>query len=157
MSLADSLLDQPHVVSGHWKTVSMIVLIFAFGCFSGALSTSMISEHEEGAAILSGRTHLDDLLEQRLMRDLLLEPDQKQQVNDLLAANLAQRKQLEQGYRPQVRALDADTLRKVEAVLKPDQLDQFHHNLALFEQHYGHAVFDTGAAPAPASAEPVEP
>jgi len=146
----DTILDQPPVVSGHWKTVLMIFIIFVFGCFSGSLSTTLIDNHRMADTLLRGKSPVSDLLEKRLMRDIALDAGQRQAVRDLLDANGVQREQLQGQLHPQIQQLDRATTSKIDALLQPDQRDQFHHNITLLDQRYGHNLFDPGA-PAPSA------
>ncbi len=142
----DTILHPPPVVSGHWRTVTNILIIFVFGCVSGAFSMMLIDQHRVGDALLRGETSIGDLLERRLMRDILLEPGQRKSVHDLFEANAHQRQELEVRIRPQIQTLDQATTARIDALLQPDQREQFHNNLAQIEEHYGHKLFDPGAA-----------
>jgi len=140
-------LDQPLVVSGHWKAVLVIFIVFAFGCFSGAVSMSMIAQHRTGDALLRGQNTVGKVLERRLLRDMELEGEQRQAAHALFADNSRQRERLENQIHPQTKLVDHETVTKIDALLQPEQRRQFHKNIAAVERHFGHACFDPGLAP----------
>jgi hypothetical protein len=149
MNTAVPILNQPPVVSGHWKTVLAIFLIFAFGCFSGVLSMSMIARHRAADAALRNPADIGPVLERRLLRGIELDEDQQQHAHNIFKANSDRRQQLQAQLHPIVQALDYGTVTQIDAMLRPDQRDHFHQNVLQLEQNSGKNVFDPTAPAAP--------
>jgi hypothetical protein len=149
MSTAAPILNQPPVVSGHWKTVLAIVLIFAFGCFSGSLSMSIIARQRAADASLQSPADIGPVLERRLLRGVDLDENRRQHAHGIFAANSDRRRQLQAQLHPVLQALDYGTVTQIDAMLRPDQRDQFHRNVLQLEQNSGKNVFDPTAPAAP--------
>jgi hypothetical protein len=116
-------------MNSHWKAVIGVILIFVFGCFSGALCTSLFVGHKIKDLIEKGPDSVAEIMERRLTRNLDLDPDQKQKVHECFQANLKQRKELQTQIQPQVRMLNRQTFQEISAILRPDQADRFHQNV----------------------------
>ena len=115
-----------------WKAVLGIVLIFIFGCVSGAISTSIVFHHKMAAFLQHPGMAMTEAREKRLTGNLGLDANQKQQVHEYFLQNLEQQKELQKEIQPQVQALNRQTRQQIAAILRPDQKDLFHKNVERF-------------------------
>jgi hypothetical protein len=120
-----------------WKAVLGVILIFIFGCFSGAVSTSIYFHHRMLVLLQHPAVALSAALEKRLTGNLDLDANQKQQVHGCFLENLQQRKELQKEIQPRVQMLNQQTLQQVAAILHPDQLELFHQNIEKSRKHAG--------------------
>lgn len=125
-----------------WKAVFGVILIYIFGCFSGAVSISIFFHHKMLESLQHPALTASKALEKRLTGNLNLDANQKQQVDDCFRDNLQQRKELQKQVRPQVQALNLQMIQQVAAVLRPDQTELFHQNVEKFREHLGASAFN---------------
>ncbi|MCE0482882.1 MAG: hypothetical protein LV479_01435 [Methylacidiphilales bacterium] len=125
-----------------WKAVLGIVLIFIFGFVCGITSTSIYAHRKMVEFLQHPALTVSNTLERRLTHNLNLDSDQKQRIHELFLANLDQRKQLQEQIQPQVRVLNRQTFMEINSVLRPDQREQFHQNLAQIRRRFGPALPD---------------
>jgi hypothetical protein len=133
-------------MTSHWKAVLGVVLIYIFGCFSGAFSISIFYHHKLLAFLDHPGVVLSAALERRLTGNLALDAKQKQQVHEYFLENLQQRKELQKQIQPQVQALNLQTIREVAAILRPDQTELFQLNIDKFRSHLGATAFNPAQA-----------
>jgi hypothetical protein len=137
-----------------WKAVIGVILIFILGWFGGAATTLVIARHKALMLLQRDPEPLARLLERMTTRNLGLDDNQKTHLHDLFVENLRQRMDLQKQIQPQVKALNGQTLREINALLTPDQQEHFHDNLVMFKQRFGRNPFnvsadDPSALPAP--------
>jgi hypothetical protein len=156
-------------MKAHWKAFLGVILIFLFGCLSGAVSTSIFFHHMMIEFLQHPGVKLSAALEKRLTGNLDLDEAQKKQVHELFAENLEHRKDVQKQIQPQVKALNRQTMQEIIAILRPDQVDRFHQNLERIHKRLGAVGFtseadnfsppDTQLAPAlaPGTANPPVP
>jgi len=125
-----------------WKAVLGVILIFIFGCFSGAVSTSIFFHHKMIEFLQHPAVAASKALEKRLTGNLGLDATQKQQVDGYFLDNLQQRKELQKQIRPQVQVLNGQTIQQIIAILRPDQKELFHRNVETFREHLGANAFN---------------
>lgn len=131
-------------MTSHWKAFLGVVLIYIFGCFSGAVSTSIFYHHkmlgylQHPALAMSA---VSAALEKRMTGNLNLDENQKQQVHQFFEENLHNRIALQKEMQPQIHDLYRQTFQQVAAILHPDQADLFHQNIENFHNHFGLAAF----------------
>ena len=141
-----------------WKAVLGVILIYLFGCFSGAVSTSIFFHHKmlnfwQNPAVAGLAAQ-----EKRLTGNLGLDANQKQQVHGCFAEYLQQRKELQKQIQPQVQMLNRQTFHEITAILNPDQAKRFHQNIENFRKHFGAKTLDPNAGnPSPPNAQPAAP
>jgi hypothetical protein len=137
-----------------WKAVLGVILIFVLGCVFGAIGTSLIVRHRVLQIVRGGPEAMAELLERRTTRNLDLNTDQKAQIHALVLKNLQDRKQLQMQIQPQVQSENRETLKAIDAVLKPEQVQRFHDNLLEFKMRLGRNPLNPGpeGQSAPASA-----
>ena len=121
-------------MTNHWKAVVGVILIYVFGCFSGAISTSIFFHHRMLAFLQHPAVALSAALEKRLTGNLGLDANQKQQVHAYFLENLQQRKELQKEIQPQVQTLNRQTIQQVRAILRPDQAERFQQNIDKFRK-----------------------
>ena len=117
-----------------WKAVLGVILIYLFGCFSGAVSTSIVFHHKMAAFLQHPGVVMTEAREKRLTGNLGLDANQKQQVHEHFLENLQRRKELQMEIKPQVQMLNRQTLQQVVAILHPDQTERFQQNLERFRK-----------------------
>jgi hypothetical protein len=141
-----------------WKAVVGVILVFILGWFGGALTTLVIAHQRTLLLLQRDPEPLAKLLERQTTRNLGLDEDKRQQLHALILANLKQRMALQKQIQPQVKALNAQTLQQINALLTPDQQEQFHENLVTLKRRFGRNPFNVNAsddAPAPTQPESV--
>jgi predicted component of type VI protein secretion system len=116
-------------MSKTWKAILGVILVYLFGCLSGAVSTSIFFQHKMIQFLRHPAVALSGELEKRLTKNLELDANQKQQVHECFLENLQQRKDLQKTIQPQVQALNQQTLERISAILRPDQREQFDQNV----------------------------
>ena len=112
-----------------WKAVFGVILIYLFGCFSGAVSTSLFSHHKTLGLLQHPAMAVTVALEKSLTGNLGLDASQKRQVHEYFLENLRRRKELQMGIEPQVQMLNRQTFQQVAAILRPDQAERFRQNV----------------------------
>ena len=111
-----------------WKAAAGILLVFVFGCISGALSTSLYFRNEV-LSLERSPSEVADVMETRFTRHLGLDPDQHQQIHRILMEFLKARKQLMTQIQPELQANNRQMLAQIRGVLHPDQLAGFKENV----------------------------
>lgn len=139
-------------MSSHWKAVLGVLLVFVLGCLTGWLGSSVVHYRQAGQILRGNPEVIARLLERRMMGNLNLDQGQRVQIHGLLLQNLGQRKQLQSQIQPQVQALNQQTLRDIDAVLRPEQKERLHGNLEEFKRRFGKSPFNPSAN-VPASGE----
>jgi len=134
-----------------WKAILGVIAIFIFGWLAGVLSTSVFISHRVLALYRGGPAAVEQLLERRLTRGVGLDATQRQQIHGYVMENVNQRLQLQKQIQPQIQALNRQTLKEINAVLRPEQAEKFQANLDYFRMHAGRSFFNPGTDDAPAS------
>jgi hypothetical protein len=134
-----------------WKAVLGVILIYTFGCFSGAVSTSIFFHHRMLNILQHPAVAMTAILEKRLTGNLGLDANQKQQVHGYFQDYLAHRKELQKQIQPQVEALNRQTRQQIAAILRPDQAELFQQNIEKARKRWGASVSNqnTESPPAP--------
>jgi hypothetical protein len=117
-----------------WKAVLGVILIYIFGCFSGAVSTSIFFHHRMLDFLQQPGVALSAALEKRLTGNLGLNANQQKQVDGYFLENLQHRKELQKEIQPRVQTLNRQTIQQVTAILHPDQTERFHQNFEKFRK-----------------------
>jgi hypothetical protein len=107
------------------KPVVGIVLVFMLGAASGALVTYLVSQARIEAIISGGPRAREDVLLNRLTRQLDLDSQQREQVKAIIHETHEDMRQIRQKWHPQVEALLADSQLRISALLRPDQQEKF--------------------------------
>ncbi|MCE0522344.1 MAG: hypothetical protein LV480_05475 [Methylacidiphilales bacterium] len=139
-------------MSKTWRAVVGIFFIFVLGWVGGALTTAIVMHHKALVLLRGGPQAVMTLLERRTTHNLGLNASQQQQVHAAFMENLQQRLELQRQVQPQVKALNYRTLQEIDAVLTPDEQEQFQKNLAQFKERFGRNPFnntETNASTAP--------
>ncbi len=130
----------------HWKAILGVTLIFVFGWISGVLSSSLVIQHRRVEMFKNGPIGMAEMLEQRVTRNLHLDPPQQQQVHALVLDAVQQRERLQGQIRPQLQVLNRQMNQQIEALLRPDQRETFRTNLKNMRKRVEKAQI--GSAPA---------
>ena len=124
-------------MSKTWKAVLGVILIYVFGCFSGAVSTSIFFHHRMLAVLQHPAVAVSEALEKRLTGNLGLDANQKEQVHAYFLENLQHRQALQKEIQPRVQTLNRLTVQQVTAILRPDQAELFHQNVEKLRKRLG--------------------
>jgi hypothetical protein len=119
-----------------WKAVIGVTVIFLFGCFFGAVFTSIVVHHRIVRAFEHPTATLLPAMEKRLTGNLGLDALQKQQVDAYFLQNFQQRKELQKQIQPQVQVLNQRTIQQITAILHPEQVERFQHNIEQFRNRF---------------------
>ena len=130
-------------MSKTWKAIIGVILIYIFGCVSGAVCTSIFAHRALIAFLQHPAVAASKALENRLTGNLHLDPNQRLQVDGFFLDNLQQRRELQKQIHPQIQALNTQTVQQILTILRPDQKDLFHHNIDTFRQNLGATAFDS--------------
>jgi hypothetical protein len=139
----------------HWKAVLGVILIYVFGCFSGAFSVSIFLHHKLLNVLQHPGVALMQALEHRLTANLGLDPTQKEKVHDYFLENLQSRRELQKQIQPQVQALNQQTVQQITAILRPDQAQTFNDNLDRLRKRFGTLSPEVQSTSTPPS--PIQP
>jgi hypothetical protein len=123
-----------------WKAAAGIILIFVFGCISGALSTSLFL-HNEVLMLDRNPSEVADILESRFTRHLGLDQAQHAQIHDILMSYLQQRRALMARMQPELQENNRQMLAQIRSVLHPDQMAGFKDNLVQLRRRLAGAAF----------------
>ena len=141
-----------------WKALLGVILMYIFGCLSGAVLTSIFFHHKMLAFLQHPAVALSEALEKRLTGNLGLDANQKQQVHAYFLENLNQRKDLQKQIQPQIQVLNHQTVQQITAILHPDQAELFHQNIEQFRKRWGAAASDQKTEnPSASLAQPAAP
>jgi hypothetical protein len=144
-------------MTGHWKVVLGVILIFLFGCISGWLSRSLLAYRQTAEFLQRGPEEAAMVLERRMTHNLDLDASQREQIHACFMENVNQRKQLQSQIQPQIQMLNRQTLRQITALLRPDQQERLRENLAQFRKRFGKGPFNPNAENQPSSSAPSSP
>jgi hypothetical protein len=134
------------------KTVLGLCLIFVLGVFAGFLVDRLIFAREIGA-LLERKHPMLALVQRRWTRDLSLDHDQQAKLQVILDQAAQKVHAAEEPIQPQLRGVLADSEQQIEAMLRPDQLQKFHEDLARARQQFASSAYfspetnSPGAAP----------
>ena len=142
-------------MSKTWKAILGVILIYLFGCFSGAVSTSIFFHHKMLQFLKHPGVVELAVLERQLTGNLGLDENQKKQVHACFQENLEQRKELQKQIQPQVQTLNRQTRQEITAILHPGQVELFNQNIEKFRKRWAPTAFNQNAEN-PAST-PVQP
>ncbi len=117
-----------------WKAILGVILIYLFGCLSGAVCTSLFMHHRVLYFLHHPFVAASAAMEKRLTGNLGLDANQKQQVHGYFIENLKHRGELQKEIQPQVQALNRGTVQQIAAILNPDQAKRFHQNIEDFRK-----------------------
>lgn len=107
------------------KPVVGIILVFMLGAASGALVTYLVSQARIEAILSGGPRAREDVLLDRLTRQLDLDRQQREQVKAIIHETHEDMRQIRQKWRPQMEALLTDSQLRISALLRPEQQEKF--------------------------------
>jgi hypothetical protein len=136
-----------NTIRTYWKPILGVLLIFILGWLAGVISTVIVAKHRMLAMLHAGPMGIAQMIEKRMDRNLSLDTTQQQQVHEALMDNVRQRMQLQSQIQPQIKALNQETLQKIDTVLNADQKARFHKNLEELRARLGPNGFAPGETP----------
>jgi hypothetical protein len=107
------------------KPVVGIILVFMLGAASGALVTYLVSQARIEAILSGGRRAREDILLKRLIRQLDLDSQQREQVKAIIRETHEDMRQIRQKWHPQMEAMLTDSQLRISALLRPEQQEKF--------------------------------
>ncbi len=128
-----------------WKAVVGVILIYLFGCLSGAFLTGIIVHHKMQEFLRHPAVAVSTALEKRLTGNLDLDVNQKQQIRQYFVENLEKRKEIQQQNQPQIQMLNRQTFMEINGILHPDQTERFRQNIAELRKRFGTAGLNPDA------------
>jgi hypothetical protein len=132
-------------MTSHWKALVGVFLIFVLGCFFGGVATSIFFHHRMVVFLKNPNGALSAALEKRLTGNLDLDENQKQQIHECFEENMKRRKELQKRIQPQGRTINQQTIRRIDALLRPDQARIFHQNVEGFRKRLGAMSYNRDA------------
>lgn len=129
-----------------WKSLLGVVLIFALGGLAGAFVSRAIVHHRTAVFLKRGSVAYEELLEDHLSRGLHLDADQRSRFHEIFMANIEERKRIQAQVQPQMRALNGQTTQQIRALLTPEQMQEFRHNIVEFRRRFGSPGLGGGGA-----------
>jgi hypothetical protein len=127
-----------------WKAAIGVLLVFILGWFCGVLCTWIFVHHKMVALAKGGSMVIATALDRQATRGMKLTDDQQAKVYALLLENVRERSKLQNTIKPQVWAINQQTLQGINGVLNPEQQRKFQDNLVLFEKNFGRDPLSTG-------------
>jgi hypothetical protein len=127
-------------MSATWKAALGILLVFALGCVSGALSTSVFFRNEV-LTLQRNPEEVARILENRFTRHLDVDSSQHAQIHQILLDYLQSRRQLNGQIQPQMQALNQQMIGQIKSVLRPDQVAGFKDNITQLRRRMARSAF----------------
>ncbi|QEM66866.1 hypothetical protein FO488_00955 [Geobacter sp. FeAm09] len=109
----------------NFKAIAGILLVFLMGAAGGALVTHMVQKAHFEQSILANRKMREEVIVERLTRELGLDGSQQEQVKAITHETHEGIGRLKKQIHPQIEALLATGQQRMEAVLRPDQREKF--------------------------------
>jgi hypothetical protein len=120
-----------------WKSMLGVVLVFVLGCLAGVFVSLAFVHHRVDRMLQRGSPAYEQMLEWHLSHGLHLNSDQRERFHETFVTNIEERKKIQAQLQPQIRALNNQTHQEIKAILTPEQMQQFRHNLAEFRRRFG--------------------
>ncbi|KAB0671394.1 hypothetical protein F6V30_02080 [Oryzomonas sagensis] len=117
----------------NFKVIAGILVVFLLGAAGGALVTYMVQKAHFEQSIIGNRKIREELIVERLTRELGLDSRQQEQVKAITHETHEGIGALKKQIRPQIEALLTRGQGRVEAVLRPDQRETFRKLVADWE------------------------
>ncbi|GFE62239.1 hypothetical protein [Geobacter sp. AOG2] len=114
----------------NFKAIAGILLVFFLGAAGGALATYMIYQARLEHFISGGHKMREDVIVERLTRELNLDSLQKGQVKAITHEAHEGIVRLKNQIHPQIEALLTASQERIKAVLRPDQREKFDRIIA---------------------------
>jgi hypothetical protein len=110
------------------KVIGLIALIFAAGFSGGVVATRMVVRRMVQVAVAHPemtRELVRTNVEQNLVRNLRLDPTQRERVHEILKDSRDRSRDLREKFQPQLNAIALETRTNISAVLRPEQQRRF--------------------------------
>jgi hypothetical protein len=115
------------------KVIGLLALIFVAGFAGGVVATRIFVRQMVADAVAhpeKARNHVEQNIEQNLNRRLRLDPQQREQVRQILKDSQAKLRVVREDFQPKFNAIILETRTNISALLKPDQQATFEQFLA---------------------------
>ena len=108
----------------HFKSILLLVLVFAAGLVTGVVATRAVVRHVVQEAILHP-DRAQTFLERNLTRRLRLDHGQQVKLHQILSGAHGRLKDLRHEYQPQVFEVISNASGQINAILTPEQQVKF--------------------------------
>lgn len=103
-----------------WQIRLAVIIIFALGFIAGALTLNLYYANRSGSFSRSGRHRLDRVIEQ-----LNLNQEQREQIDKVLKDARSEFRAIYKESEPKISEIRKQVRDRIEAVLTPEQQEQF--------------------------------
>lgn len=110
------------------KAIGLIVLIFAAGFVGGVFATRVFVRRLVQYAAAhpnQARSSVEQNIDQRLFRRVGVDPQQREQMHEILKGSRAKMRDLREEYQPMLNSISLEARSNIYAVLMPEQQDRF--------------------------------
>ncbi len=108
----------------HWKSILLLVLVFAAGIAVGVVGTRTAARHFLQRAIAQPE-RAQNFMERDLSRSLRLDETQRAKLHDILTESRGQLRELREHFQPQMALVMSNVNLKISALLTPEQAARF--------------------------------
>ncbi|HEX4263400.1 MAG TPA: hypothetical protein VH597_03590 [Verrucomicrobiae bacterium] len=115
------------------KVIGLLSLVFVAGLAGGVVATRIVVRQMVADAVAHperARTHVEQNTEKNLNRTLRLDPQQREQVRQILKESQGRFRVVREDFQPKFNAIILETRTNISALLKPDQQERFEQFLA---------------------------
>ena len=115
------------------KVIGLLALVFVAGFAGGVVATRIVVRRMVNDAVAhpeKAKTHVEQNLEINLNRRLHLDPQQREQVRQILKESQARLRVVREEFQPKFNAITLETRTNISVLLKPDQQAIFEEFLA---------------------------
>lgn len=109
----------------NWKAIAGICLVFVLGGGAGSLITTHFIAKRIRYVLQASPQVANEIIVNRLMHKLGLNTDQREKLKTIVADTRTEIQSERRQIAPQVKATLADSIKKIRAMLTPDQDKKF--------------------------------
>jgi len=116
-----------------FKVIGLLALVFVAGFSGGVVATRIFVRQMVAYAIAHPertRTHVEQNIEQNLNRKLRLDPQQREQVHQILKDSRDKLRVVREDFQPKFNSIVLDTRTNIFVLLKSDQQERFEEFMA---------------------------
>jgi hypothetical protein len=109
----------------HWKAIAAVCGIFILGLICGGLVTIRVIDHRLESVARSGPRAVQELVVQRLTRQLRLSETQRGQVEEITRKATVRLEEARRKIAPEIEGTMQSAETEIRAVLTPEQAEKF--------------------------------
>jgi hypothetical protein len=110
------------------KVIGLLAMVFVAGFAGGVVATKLFVRQMVNDAVAHperARTHVEQNTEMNLNRKLHLDPQQREQVRQILKDSQVRLRAVREEFQPKFNAIVLETRTNISVLLKPDQQERF--------------------------------